>query len=154
MIALLLGGLCLVVLMAALGMFSRAQVATIKQFGVWIVAIGGLLLTALLFLTGRGPSALAALAMLGPLVWSWMGRSGVQPGVGPRASAGGSRPGPRPRGGMSRDEALEVLGLKPGASREDIHAAYIRLMRAAHPDRGGSDWLASRINQARDVLLG
>ena len=37
---------------------------------------------------------------------------------------------------------------------DEIHAAHRRLMRMAHPDTGGSDWLASRINQARDVLLG
>jgi curved DNA-binding protein CbpA len=54
---------------------------------------------------------------------------------------------------MSRAEAYEVLGLKPGATPAQIKAAHLRLMRAAHPDSGGSDWLATRINQARDVLL-
>jgi DnaJ-class molecular chaperone len=63
------------------------------------------------------------------------------------------RPGRRPEAGMSAEEALEVLGLKPGASRAEIRAAHHRLMRASHPDAGGSDWLAARINQARDVLL-
>jgi len=37
---------------------------------------------------------------------------------------------------------------------EEIKAAHRRLMAAAHPDRGGSDWIAARLNQARDVLLG
>jgi len=55
---------------------------------------------------------------------------------------------------MSRDEAYEVLGLHPGASETDIKEAHRRLMRGAHPDAGGSDWLAARINQARDILLG
>ena len=55
---------------------------------------------------------------------------------------------------MSREEAYAVLGLKPGATAEEIRAAHRRLMRAAHPDSGGSDWVASRVNQARDVLLG
>jgi curved DNA-binding protein CbpA len=55
---------------------------------------------------------------------------------------------------MSRGEAYEILGLKQGASTEEIQAAHRRLMRLAHPDTGGSDWLASRINQARDILLG
>ena len=47
-----------------------------------------------------------------------------------------------------------MLGLKPGAGQAEIQEAYLRLMRAAHPDSGGSDWLAARINQARDILLG
>ncbi len=148
MIALLLGCISLVVVMSALGMFSRAQVASIKQLGIWVAGIGGLLLAALLFLTGRGGVALAALVMLGPLLWSWV----VGPKVG---TTGKSRPGaPRARpGAMTRAEALEVLGLPPSASKAEIQAAYLRLMRAAHPDQGGSDWLAARINQARDVLL-
>lgn len=130
--------------MGALGMFSRAQVDTLKSLGIWIVALGGLVLAALLFLTGRGVVAIAALGMLGPLVWGWMGRG--------RPSLGGAAP--RSAGGaMSRAEAFDVLGLKPGAPEAEIRAAHLRLMRAAHPDRGGSDWLATRINQARDVLL-
>jgi len=55
---------------------------------------------------------------------------------------------------MTREEAYQVLGLKPGASEADIRAAHHRLMLAEHPDAGGSDWLAARINQARDMLLG
>jgi curved DNA-binding protein CbpA len=55
---------------------------------------------------------------------------------------------------MTREEAFAVLGLAPGASEDDIQSAYRRLMRAAHPDSGGSDWLAARINEARDVLVG
>ena len=47
-----------------------------------------------------------------------------------------------------------MLGLHPGATEAEIRAAHHRLMRTAHPDSGGSDWLAMRINQARDVLSG
>lgn len=55
---------------------------------------------------------------------------------------------------LTRAEALEILGLAEGADEGAIRAAHRRLMQAAHPDRGGSDWLAARVNQARDVLLG
>lgn len=54
---------------------------------------------------------------------------------------------------MAQDEAYEVLGLKPGASRTDIIAAHKRLMQRVHPDRGGSDYLAARINLAKATLL-
>lgn len=157
MIFLLLGCGSLLVVMAALGMFSRAQVANIKQLGVWIVAIGGLLLAALLFLTGRGAIAIGALMLLGPLLWSWMGLSAPRSNPSSRSGTPGGKSAPRHPsggGGMNRTQALDVLGLSAGASQKDIQAAYIRLMRAAHPDQGGSDWLAARINQARDILLG
>ena len=55
---------------------------------------------------------------------------------------------------MARDQAMEVLGLKEGFSREDVIAAHRRMMQKVHPDRGGSDYLASQINTAKDVLLG
>jgi preprotein translocase subunit Sec63 len=56
---------------------------------------------------------------------------------------------------MSRAEALDVLGLAEGASREDILDAYKRLIRKVHPDApGGSGYLASKLNQAKQTLLG
>jgi hypothetical protein len=54
---------------------------------------------------------------------------------------------------MSRGEALEVLGLEPGADEDEIRAAHKRLLRLVHPDRGGSAYLARRVYQARDTLL-
>jgi hypothetical protein len=64
-------------------------------------------------------------------------------------------PPPRgPSGDMTREEALAVLGLAEGASEEDIKAAHRRLIQRMHPDVGGSADLASRINRAKDVLLG
>lgn len=89
-----------------------------------------------------------------PLLEAWLDRVAPdwrEAGPGPGGAAGGGGPAGGP---MGRAEALEVLGLAEGASAEEIRAAHRRLMRAAHPDHGGSDWLAARINQARDVLLG
>ena len=71
-----------------------------------------------------------------------------------RPSAPEDEPKPgRATTGMSRAEALKVLGLAEGASDDDIRAAHRRLMLQNHPDKGGTDYIAAKINEAKDVLL-
>ncbi len=54
---------------------------------------------------------------------------------------------------MSRQEAYQILGLEPGASKEEIHQAWRRLIKGVHPDHGGSAFLTAKINAAKDALL-
>ena len=61
--------------------------------------------------------------------------------------------GQRPIDTMTKDEALEILGLGADATRDDIVSAHRKLMSKVHPDKGGSDFLAKTINHARKVLL-
>ncbi len=65
----------------------------------------------------------------------------------------GGGPTPPSFANPSRAEALQILGLAGDPSREEIIAAHRRLINKLHPDRGGSDFLAARVNQARDILL-
>lgn len=80
-----------------------------------------------------------------PLLEAWLDRTHPDWRDGPAQPASGP---------MTRAEALAILGLAEGATADAIRSAHRHLMRSAHPDRGGSDWLAARINQARDILLG
>jgi hypothetical protein len=69
---------------------------------------------------------------------------------GTSGSGGSARPA---SGDVTVEEAYAILGLAPGADAEAIKEAHRRLMVKLHPDHGGSDYLATKINRARDVLL-
>jgi len=56
-------------------------------------------------------------------------------------------------GTLTNSEALDILGLQEGASRDDIIQAHRRMMQKMHPDRGGSNYLAARVNEAKERLL-
>jgi CysZ protein len=69
----------------------------------------------------------------------------------PRPDAGRTPPPDRP--GMDESEARAILGLTPDAGADEIQTAHRRLIQRLHPDRGGSDYLAAKVNEAKRVLL-
>src|SRR5690625_1790180 len=75
-------------------------------------------------------------------------RLGEELATGPAGETGGPSEAP-----LSRAEALAILGLDEGCDRRQILAAHRRLIQRLHPDRGGSEYLAARINEARELLL-
>ena len=138
-------------LLRKLGASRPAEVRRMmrKAMGLAILGVGGLLLFRGVSNVGIPMMVLGA-GMLGesaffPGGFAWPGSAGPE-----QAQA---RTRPPPPVAMSRAEALAVLGLKPGASASDVREAYRRLMKDYHPDKGGSDYLAAKINAAKDLLL-
>lgn len=74
-------------------------------------------------------------------------------GYGPDSGANGQS-GSLAGGNITKEEALQILGLEPGATQEEIVRAHRSLIQKLHPDRGGNDYLAAKINSAKDTLLG
>ncbi len=140
----------LVLLARAWSLASSKGVAKGQKFSVGIAAA---LAAVALFMTREIPLAVLAASAAWYLLFGSTSTSRSWSRAG--ASAGPSQHAPQARGGgMSRAEAFTVLGLKEGASEADIRAAHRRLILQIHPDRGGSTWLAAKINQAKDVLMG
>jgi len=77
------------------------------------------------------------------VVGLWLAVSTRRTGMAPRAA----------RPNLGDAEARSILGVSAQASDEEIRAAYSRLMRMAHPDKGGTSGLAAQLNAARDRLL-
>jgi hypothetical protein len=67
---------------------------------------------------------------------------------------GSQSPPPTQNTSMNRAEALAILGLAEGAEKDAIVSSHRHLMQKLHPDRGGNDYLAAKLNQAKDFLLG
>ncbi len=112
------------------------------------VLVGALIVAGAVYLLTRAGFGWAAVGLV--LLYSAARRLGNRSRSAPREEGAGQPT----RAPMSPGEAYQVLGLEPGASPEMIKDAYKRLMKKMHPDQGGTNYLAARINEAKDVLLG
>lgn len=147
-IGLLLAGLLLMLL----NWWANAEVKSAKRSLMWlIIAVCGVL-ALILLATGKAllaavPAGFALARMVGPAVAARL-LKGID--FSRFGGAGAKQQGTQQ---MSRTEALEVLGLQEDATKQDINDAYRRLMAQVHPDKGGSDWMAAKLNTARRTLL-
>lgn len=124
---------------------SKRPILKFRQWRIASALIATLMFAAAAFLTLQGQWGKAiVLVVLG----MWLSASARQP----RAARVKSAPPPADAP-MSLSEAYAILDLAPGATREDVQAAYTRLMKLIHPDKGGGAGLASKLNAARDRLL-
>jgi hypothetical protein len=87
------------------------------------------------------------------LIESYIDRAFGDEWRGAEGSSGGKRARHGGANTMDREEAYDVLGLEPDSSAAEIRDAHHKLLLKIHPDQGGSDYLAAKINQAKEVLL-
>lgn len=134
----------------------------LRQAAVW----GLIALLVVAVLTGRLSPLLALIGAAIPVLLRLLALLRLAPelqqilrslglGVGAGTADGGTEQGAQPgSGALSDAEARAILGVDAKADAEAIRAAHRRLMQRLHPDRGGSDYLAARINAAKRRLLG
>ncbi len=141
-----------------------------RKATTWKLALSifGVILV-LLVLTGRVHVLVAGFAALLPLLkrlplvlkhLPWLNKlyrdykNGGNQSEGNQSQAHqGQQQSPAATGQMSIREACEILGVDQGCSREEVVTAHRRLMQKIHPDRGGNDYLAAKVNEAKTVLL-
>ncbi len=141
---LLAGGLPLL-----LSWWANAEAGSAKTSLMWAVILLCAVMAVVLFAAGRGIMALFPALYAG---WRMFNVARTVRGLGDKAKSfrGNQKP---IDGNMSQEEALEVLGLEGDPGKEEINAAYRKLMSQCHPDKGGSDWMAAKLSEAKRVLL-
>jgi hypothetical protein len=130
----------IVAVVALYRFFLKATPGQVKASLLAALAFGIGLASLILALTGRLPAAIAILLALWPLAASWLRHKKWNKAV-------------HSEGPLTETEAYDILGLSQGAGEDDIKKAHLRLMKKVHPDQQGTDWLAQKINAAKELLL-
>lgn len=132
------------------GLYKFFLSADTKQI-IAFFSVGGFITVCValfyLAITGRLPAALGLFVAMTPFVLGYLKEKKRQEKQQGKASQ------PDERKVMTRREAFEILGLEEDASDDDIKTAYKKLMKKVHPDQEGSEWMAAKLNQAKDLLL-
>jgi Ca2+/Na+ antiporter len=140
-------------IIAVIGFVYLAKHATAHQLRMVLNIIGAAVLAialTVLALTGRIWHATAIVAVVLPFVIAhYVGRSGHRSARTKTSSPPGVHSTE-----LTRKQAREILGLDENADDEAVKHAYRHLMSRLHPDHGGTDWMAERLNAARARLLG
>lgn len=139
-------------LLGLYGLYRFFLQATPQQMGAFVLTAGFItliLLMAAMALTGRLPAALGLLAALIPFAMAYKKHKAERARL---ATENPTQPETQ-KTTMDRAEAFEILGLHESATAENIEDAYKRLMKKIHPDMEGSEWMARKLNEARDMLL-
>ena len=131
--------------------FTEANPEQLIRAGQWVLAFVGGAVALWLVATGKAADAALLVTTLAPFFVRWKSLLRLG-GSSERASEDAGRA--TYSGPMSREEAWRILGLEPGADDAAIRDAHRRLIKKLHPDQGGSGYLAAKINQAKDLLLG
>lgn len=146
-----LGIFALILVHFALKGFVNARPETLRRNTRWVV-YAMLVLLALFFLR-LGLVNYAAIAGFFGFVFMLAQRAQMAARLWRWYHQSQSATPPSPRQKMTREEARAILGVGEKATHQEIQEAYRRLIRANHPDKGGTEYLASQINLARDTLL-
>ena len=143
----LLGAIVLLLGLLLLSMMRDLKARSLRLIG--LALLFALAATALLVfvVSGRYGFAAPAGALALWVMWAYLLARQIK-STGRTADAPITKNAP-----MSRDEALEILGLDASADAQAIEDAYKALIMKNHPDQGGTDWLAARLNEARRILL-
>lgn len=146
--------------------WGRMDAAEKRKGAFWGVVLLLGVVCALLVVTGRLHILGAIFAALVPffyrgwrafqlwMLWRRIRNAGPGAGGNDEAAGGRERQSQRPASGrMTLEEARDILNVAADAGRDEIIRAHRRLIQKVHPDRGGSDALAARVNEAKEVLL-
>lgn len=125
--------------------FLRASVREIKNLVLAAFIITICVALFVLAVTGRLPAAIATVVALSPFIIRWFTKRRRRTAYDQQVGDTGKP--------MDEKEARRVLGVDANADDKAIKDAYKKLMKKVHPDQEGSQWMAEKLNEAKDLLL-